>query len=100
MRSGAALHCLVNPATGRERDYEPDALPEELIPQALEKFLQRNNVRGDLVAVSVPGSTSLIKFIKLASLVTRSIHAGIQLLQLAALVAVFAIRYARRGGVA
>ncbi|HSH44183.1 MAG TPA: NAD(P)-binding protein [Arenicellales bacterium] len=28
MRSGAALHCLVNPATGRERDYEPDALPE------------------------------------------------------------------------
>jgi dimethylglycine catabolism A len=28
MRSGAALHCLVNPATGRERECDPAALPE------------------------------------------------------------------------
>lgn len=44
---------------------QPDAIPEELIPQALEKFLQRNNVKGDKLAISVPGNTSLLKFIKL-----------------------------------
>ncbi len=44
---------------------QPDAIPEELIPQALDKFLQRNQVRGDLLAISVPGNISLIKFIKL-----------------------------------
>jgi len=44
---------------------QPDAIPEELIPQALEKFLQRNNVKGDKIAISVPGQTSLLKFIKL-----------------------------------
>lgn len=44
---------------------QPDAIPEELIGQALDKFLQRNQVKGDLLAISVPGNTSLIKFIKL-----------------------------------
>lgn len=28
MRSGAALHCLVNPAAGREREHDPATLPE------------------------------------------------------------------------
>ncbi|HUG20466.1 MAG TPA: type IV pilus assembly protein PilM [Planctomycetaceae bacterium] len=44
---------------------QPDAIPEELIPQALEKFLERNKVKGDRLAISVPGHTSLLKFIKL-----------------------------------
>ena len=44
---------------------QPDAIPEELIPQALEKFLSRNDVKGDALAISVPGQTSLVKFIKL-----------------------------------
>lgn len=44
---------------------QPDAIPEELIPQALEKFLSRNDVKGDTLAISVPGQTSLVKFIKL-----------------------------------
>ena len=44
---------------------QPDAIPEELIPQALEKFLERNKVKGDHLAISVPGHTSLLKFIKL-----------------------------------
>jgi len=44
---------------------QPDAIPEELIPQALAKFLERNNVEGDSIAISVPGQTSLVKFIKL-----------------------------------
>lgn len=42
----------------------------------------------------------LLQFVRIASLITRSIHAGIQLLQLAALIAVFAIRHVRRGGAA
>ena len=44
---------------------QPDAIPEELIPQALEKFLSRNEVKGDLVAISVPGQTALARFIQL-----------------------------------
>ena len=44
---------------------QPDAIPEELIPQALAKFLERNNIEGDSIAISVPGQTSLVKFIKL-----------------------------------
>ncbi len=44
---------------------QPDASPEELIPQALETFLSRNETKGDKIAISVPGHTSLVKFIKL-----------------------------------
>ncbi|MDA1013612.1 MAG: type IV pilus assembly protein PilM [Planctomycetota bacterium] len=44
---------------------QPDASPDELIRQALETFLSRNDVKGDLIAISVPGNTSLVKFIKL-----------------------------------
>ena len=44
---------------------QPDAVPEELIQQALETFLSRNDLRDDLIAISVPGQTSLAKFIKL-----------------------------------
>ncbi len=44
---------------------QPDANPDELIPQALETFLSRNDVEGDVLAISVPGQTSLARFIQL-----------------------------------
>lgn len=44
---------------------QPDAIPDELINQALEKFLSRNDVKGDRVAISVPGQTALTRFIQL-----------------------------------
>lgn len=44
---------------------QPDAIPEELIPQALEKFLSRNDLRGDQVAICVPGQSALARFIQL-----------------------------------
>ena len=44
---------------------QPDAIPEELIQQALEKFLSRNDIGGDAVAISVPGQSALTRFIQL-----------------------------------
>ena len=44
---------------------QPDAVPEELIPEALETFIERNDVRGCRLAISVPGPTSLARFINL-----------------------------------
>ena len=44
---------------------QPDAIPEELIPQALETFLSRNEVHGDLLAIGVPGHSALARFIQL-----------------------------------
>ena len=44
---------------------QPDAVPEELISQSLETFLSRNEISGDLIAISVPGQTSLARFIQL-----------------------------------
>ena len=44
---------------------QPDALPEELIPQAIETFLSRNDLKGQAVAISVPGQTALARFIQL-----------------------------------
>src|SRR5690606_11295440 len=44
---------------------QPDAIPEEMIPQALETFLSRNDVSGDLIAISVPGHSALVRFIQL-----------------------------------
>ena len=44
---------------------QPDAIPEELIPQAIETFLSRNTVDGDLVAISTPGKQSFARFIQL-----------------------------------
>ncbi|MBM4074485.1 MAG: type IV pilus assembly protein PilM, partial [Planctomycetes bacterium] len=44
---------------------QPDAVPDELIKQALDTFLSRNQVAGDLVAISLPGQTALAKFIQL-----------------------------------
>lgn len=41
---------------------EPDANPSELIDEALEKLLSRNDLEGDLVTISVPGQSGLAKF--------------------------------------
>ncbi|MCA9074955.1 MAG: type IV pilus assembly protein PilM [Planctomycetaceae bacterium] len=44
---------------------QPDAIPEELIPQAVDTFLSRNDVQNDLIAISVPGHSALVRFIQL-----------------------------------
>jgi type IV pilus assembly protein PilM len=44
---------------------QPDAVPDELIRQALDTFLSRNQIGNDLVAISLPGQTALAKFIQL-----------------------------------
>jgi type IV pilus assembly protein PilM len=44
---------------------QPDAVPEELIAQALQTFLSRNDLKNDRVAISVPGQTALARFIQL-----------------------------------
>src|SRR5271166_3553853 len=44
---------------------QPDADPDQLTREALEKFLSRNTLRGDLVAIGVPGQSGLARFVKL-----------------------------------
>src|SRR5215204_2922204 len=44
---------------------QPDADPDQLIREALTQFLSRNNLRGDTVAISVPGQSGLARFVKL-----------------------------------
>ena len=42
---------------------QPDANPDELTREALEKFLSRNDTKGDIVAMSVPGQSGLARFV-------------------------------------
>ncbi len=44
---------------------QPDAEPDELVREALETFLGRNDLKGARVAIAVPGQAGLVKFIKL-----------------------------------
>src|ERR1700752_4450022 len=44
---------------------QPDADPDQLTREALQKFLSRNVLRGDTVAISVPGQSGLARFVKL-----------------------------------
>src|SRR5262245_19326426 len=44
---------------------QPDADPDQLTREALEKFLSRNSIKGDMVAMSVPGQSGLARFVKL-----------------------------------
>jgi len=44
---------------------EPDADRHDLIRTALERFLERNDVSGASVTISVPGQTSFTRFVKL-----------------------------------
>jgi type IV pilus assembly protein PilM len=44
---------------------QPDADPDQLTREALDKFLERNALKGDVVANSVPGQSGLARFVKL-----------------------------------
>jgi len=44
---------------------QPDADPDQLTREALEQFLSRNTIRGDMVVISVPGQSGLARFVKL-----------------------------------
>jgi type IV pilus assembly protein PilM len=44
---------------------QPDADPDQLTREALEKFLSRNNIKGDQVVIGVPGQSGLARFVKL-----------------------------------
>lgn len=52
---------------------QPDAEPEELVREALATFLERNELKGDRVAVSVPGQAGLARFIKLPPVEAKKI---------------------------
>lgn len=44
---------------------QPDADPDQLTREALEKFLSRNPLKNDIVGISVPGQSGLARFVKL-----------------------------------
>ena len=52
---------------------QPDAIPEELIPQAIETYIENNDVKGARVAISVPGPTSLARFINLPPVESKQV---------------------------
>src|SRR4051812_2488957 len=44
---------------------QPDADPDQLTREALDKFLERNPTKGDVIAMAVPGQSGLARFVKL-----------------------------------
>ncbi len=52
---------------------QPDADPDQLTREALEQFLSRNQLKGDMVAISVPGQSGLARFVKLPPVEERKI---------------------------
>lgn len=52
---------------------QPEADPEELVREALETFLERNDLTGDRVAISVAGQSGLARFIKLPPVDSKKI---------------------------
>jgi type IV pilus assembly protein PilM len=44
---------------------QPDADPDQLTREALETFLSRNSIKGDMVAMSIAGQSGLARFVKL-----------------------------------
>src|SRR5919107_1931599 len=44
---------------------QPDADPEQSVHQALQTFIERNDLKNCRVAIAVPGQAGLVKFIKL-----------------------------------
>jgi type IV pilus assembly protein PilM len=52
---------------------QPGSDPVELIGDALRQFLSRNSVKGDRVAISVPGQDGLARFIKLPPVEAKKI---------------------------
>ena len=57
---------------------QPDAVPEEIIHDAMKTFLSRNNLEGEQVAMSVPGQTSLTRFIQLPPVEAKKVHQIVQ----------------------
>jgi type IV pilus assembly protein PilM len=57
---------------------QPDAVPEEIIHDAMKTFLSRNNLQGEMVAMSVPGQTSLTRFIQLPPVEAKKVHQIVQ----------------------
>ncbi|MFN4261515.1 MAG: type IV pilus assembly protein PilM [Gemmataceae bacterium] len=53
---------------------QPDSDAELMIREALQKFLSRNKVKGDLVAMSVPGQSGLARFVKLPPVEEKKIN--------------------------
>jgi len=52
---------------------QPEAEPAELIREALDTFLSRNDLTGDTVAISLAGQTGLARFIKLPPVESKKI---------------------------
>ena len=52
---------------------QPEADPVELVRDALRQFLSRNKLKGDRVAISVPGQSGLARFIKLPPVESKKI---------------------------
>ncbi len=52
---------------------QPDADPDQLTRDALNQFLARNSLQGDLIAISVPGQTGLARFVKLPPVEAKKI---------------------------
>lgn len=52
----------------------PDADPDQLTREALEKFLSRNSLKGDTVVMSVPGQSGLARFVKLPPVEEKKIN--------------------------
>ncbi len=52
---------------------QPEADPVELVQSALEQLISRHDLKGDKVAVSVPGNLGLSKFIKLPPIEAKKI---------------------------
>lgn len=52
---------------------QPEANRDELIREALEQFVSRNDVSGDRVAIAVPGQSGLARFIKLPPVEAKKI---------------------------
>ena len=70
-----ALRCMVDgegTVVADKYDYieypkilsQPETNSDELVEQALQQFLSRNEVRGDSIAISVPGQAGLSRFFK------------------------------------
>src|SRR5947207_1861749 len=53
---------------------QPDADPDQLTREALNKFLERNTVRGDTVVLGVPGQSGLARFVKLPPVEEKKIN--------------------------
>src|SRR5207237_8680531 len=48
--------------------------PDQLTREALEKFLSRNSIRGDMVVISIPGQSGLARFVKLPPVEEKKIN--------------------------